>query len=84
MLKNIIKETRCFLEEMPKDTMMTGKYHAKMVHVSAGIVTTTQTGLGMKVKVTDPNGKMVMDRMYGHKGISFKSIQLTIFNIYII
>jgi len=62
------KETRCFLEEMPKETMMTAKYHAKMVHVGAGIITTTNAGLGMKVKVTDPNGKLVMDRMYGHKG----------------
>ena len=48
--------------------MMTAKYHAKMVHVGAGIITTTNAGLGMKVKVTDPNGKLVMDRMYGHKG----------------
>ena len=56
---------------MPKDTMMTGKYHAKMVHVSAGIITTTASGLGMKVKVTDPEGKLIMDRMYGHKGTDF-------------
>ena len=56
---------------MPKDTMMTGKYHAKMVHVQAGIITTTASGLGMKVKVTDPEGKLIMDRMYGHKGTDF-------------
>lgn len=56
---------------MPKDTMMTGKYHAKMVHVQAGIITTTASGLGMKVKVTDPEGKLIMDRMYGHKGTGF-------------
>ena len=23
------RETRCFIEEMPNETMMTGKYHAK-------------------------------------------------------
>ena len=68
---DFFKETRCFLEEMPKDTMMTGKYHAKMVHVQAGIITTTASGLGMKVKVTDPEGKLIMDRMYGHKGTDF-------------
>ena len=62
---------------MPKDTMMTGKYHAKMVHVQAGIITTTASGLGMKVKVTDPEGKLIMDRMYGHKGTDFnKKTQL--------
>ena len=48
---------------------MTAKYHAKMVHTKAGIITTTNAGLGMKVKVTDPEGKLIMDRMYGHKGI---------------
>ena len=56
---------------MPKETMMTAKYHAKMVHTKAGIITTTNAGLGMKVKVTDPEGKLIMDRMYGHKGIVF-------------
>ena len=50
---------------------MTAKYHAKMVHTKAGIITTTNAGLGMKVKVTDPEGKLIMDRMYGHKGIVF-------------
>ena len=24
------RETRCFIEEMPNDTMMTGTYHAKV------------------------------------------------------
>ena len=56
--------------------MMTGKYHAKMVHVQAGIITTTASGLGMKVKVTDPEGKLIMDRMYGHKGTDLKKTQL--------
>ena len=63
---------------MPKDTMMTGKYHAKMVHVSAGIITTTASGLGMKVKVTDPEGKLIMDRMYGHKGTDFRKYQIVL------
>ena len=63
---------------MPKETMMTAKYHAKMVHTKAGIITTTNAGLGMKVKVTDPEGKLIMDRMYGHKGIVFFSHTLKI------
>ena len=62
------------MEEMPKETMMTAKYHAKMVHTKAGIITTTNAGLGMKVKVTDPEGKLIMDRMYGHKGNVFSHV----------
>ena len=58
--------------------MMTGKYHAKMVHVQAGIITTTASGLGMKVKVTDPEGKLIMDRMYGHKGTDFRKYQIVL------
>ena len=57
---------------------MTGKYHAKMVHVQAGIITTTASGLGMKVKVTDPEGKLIMDRMYGHKGADFRKLRIVI------
>jgi len=62
------KETRCFLEEMPKETLMTGKYHAKLVTVAAGIITDTPPGLGMLVKVIGPDGKVMLDKVYGSRG----------------
>ena len=67
-LENKILGNKMFLGDV-KETMMTAKYETKMVHVTAGIITTTNAGLGMKVKVTDPDGKLLMDRMYGHKGM---------------
>ena len=40
------------MEEMPKETMMTGKYHAKLVTMAVGIITDTDAGLGVLVKVS--------------------------------
>ena len=53
---------------MPKETMMTGKYHAKLVTMAVGIITDTDAGLGMLVKVYDPDKKIILDKVYGSRG----------------
>lgn len=64
------RETRCFLEELPKETMMTGKYKAHLITNLAGTQVTmdTQAGLGMLVKVSDSNNKIILNRTYGSRG----------------
>jgi len=74
-LKNFIifkiskgEKPRCFIEEMPSDTLMTASYHAMLVTPTIGIITDTKVGQSMMVKVTNPDGKTIMERTYGSKG----------------
>jgi hypothetical protein len=55
---------------MPKETMMTGKYHAKFLTEmgGTGIITDTAAGLGVLVKITDPGNKILMEKVYGSRG----------------
>ena len=53
---------------MPKETMMTGKYHAKIVSMQAGIITDTPAGLGVLIKITDPDNKVIVEKTYGSRG----------------
>nr|BAG57455.1 unnamed protein product [Homo sapiens] len=45
-------EKRCFIEEIPDETMVIGNYRT----------------LGMHVEVKDPDGKVVLSRQYGSEG----------------
>ncbi|CAG5105782.1 Oidioi.mRNA.OKI2018_I69.chr1.g2449.t1.cds [Oikopleura dioica] len=62
------EKPRCFLEEMPGDTLMTAQYHAMLVTPTIGIITDTKVGQSMMVKVTNPDGKTILERTYGSKG----------------
>ena len=53
---------------MPSDTLMTASYHAMLVTPTIGIITDTKVGQSMMVKVTNPDGKTIMERTYGSKG----------------
>jgi hypothetical protein len=72
MLTIYPQETRCFLEEMPKETMMTANYHAMMLSNFKGmdtdILQDTTAGLGVQIKITDPDNKIILERTYGSRG----------------
>jgi p24 family protein alpha len=61
-------ETKCFIEEVPDQTLVVGKYRVEIFDKSQNQFVPTVTGLGMHVEVKDPEGKMVMSRAYSAEG----------------
>eukprot|EP01112_Ceratiomyxa_fruticulosa_P014173 TRINITY_DN403_c0_g2_i9.p1 TRINITY_DN403_c0_g2~~TRINITY_DN403_c0_g2_i9.p1 ORF type:complete len:217 (-),score=44.77 TRINITY_DN403_c0_g2_i9:142-792(-) len=57
---------KCFLEEVPKDTLITGKYKVEDLNEVANI--NANSRLGLTVKVLDPEFNMIMDRSYPPEG----------------
>ncbi|XP_011838643.1 PREDICTED: transmembrane emp24 domain-containing protein 4 isoform X2 [Mandrillus leucophaeus] len=53
-------EKRCFIEEIPDETMMWDKQKE--------VFLPSTPGLGMHVEVKDPDGKVVLSRQYGSEG----------------
>lgn len=58
--------TKCFLEEVPKDTLMMGKFRLEDMNppqVYGGQPIT----LGVYVKVTDPNNEVILEKTYPYE-----------------
>eukprot|EP01111_Echinosteliopsis_oligospora_P018377 TRINITY_DN839_c0_g1_i1.p1 TRINITY_DN839_c0_g1~~TRINITY_DN839_c0_g1_i1.p1 ORF type:complete len:219 (+),score=47.65 TRINITY_DN839_c0_g1_i1:50-706(+) len=60
-------QTKCFLEEVPKDTLIMGKYHLEDMNPPQAY-NAQPTPLGLTIKVTDPEGSLVLDRSTGAEG----------------
>lgn len=56
--------TKCFLEEVPRDTLILGKFKLEDANPQQAYGGAAFT-LGVYVKVTDPNGESVLDKVYG-------------------
>jgi len=68
------KEKKCFIEEVPEDTMVTGKYKAQLYDPNTKSYQDSPSGMGMFVEVNDPNREIVLSRVYGSTGkFTFKS-----------
>uniref|UniRef100_G1MH92 Transmembrane p24 trafficking protein 4 n=2 Tax=Ailuropoda melanoleuca TaxID=9646 RepID=G1MH92_AILME len=61
-------EKRCFIEEIPDETMVIGKYRTQMWDKQKEVFLPSTPGLGMHVEVKDPEGKVVLSRQYGSEG----------------
>uniref|UniRef100_A0A8C0D817 Transmembrane p24 trafficking protein 4 n=1 Tax=Balaenoptera musculus TaxID=9771 RepID=A0A8C0D817_BALMU len=61
-------EKRCFIEEIPDETMVIGNYRTQMWDKQKEIFLPSTPGLGMHVEVKDPEGKVVLSRQYGSEG----------------
>ncbi|XP_061177842.1 transmembrane emp24 domain-containing protein eca-like isoform X2 [Saccostrea echinata] len=57
-------EKKCFIEEIPDETMVVGHYKVEMFDRNVNDYVPTVYGLGMHVEVTDPEDKTVMSRDY--------------------
>lgn len=62
------KETKCFIEELPEETMVVGKYKTELIDEKANTKSKSKPGLGMHVEVKDPNNKVMLARDYGADG----------------
>jgi len=62
------KETKCFIEELPDDTIVHGKYRTQVKNKDSDTFEKTAPGMGMHVEVKDPEKKVVLARDYGAEG----------------
>uniref|UniRef100_A0A5S6Q2I2 GOLD domain-containing protein n=1 Tax=Trichuris muris TaxID=70415 RepID=A0A5S6Q2I2_TRIMR len=60
-------ERRCFVEEIPEQTMVTGVYRVS-VYDPKMKTHTMATGLGMHAEVVDPDGQIMLSRLYTSEG----------------
>ena len=61
-------EQKCFIEEVPAETMIVGKYKTELYEPTrAGWIPTTP-GIGMHVEVKNPQNKIILSRQYAAEG----------------
>ena len=65
------KEKKCFIEELPEDTIVTGKYKAQLWDKRSNKFLDSTPGMGMHVEVRSPNRKVVLSKSYGAEGAFF-------------
>uniref|UniRef100_A0A8B9PGJ5 Transmembrane p24 trafficking protein 4 n=1 Tax=Apteryx owenii TaxID=8824 RepID=A0A8B9PGJ5_APTOW len=61
-------EKRCFIEEIPDETMVIGNYRTQLWDKQSESFLPSTPGLGMHVEVKDPDGKVILSRQYGSEG----------------
>ncbi|OQV24512.1 Transmembrane emp24 domain-containing protein 9 [Hypsibius exemplaris] len=61
-------EKKCFLEEIPDETMVVGKYKVEFHDINMNQYVHVPPGMGMLVEVKDPDQKIIMSRAYGAEG----------------
>lgn len=60
-------ETKCFIEEVPDETMIVGKYKTQAQNPD-GSYMQSSPGFGIHVEVTDPNDDLIMSKDYEAEG----------------
>jgi len=65
-----IKETerKCFIEEVPDETLVVGKYKVQIFNKETNDYVATPHGIGMHVEVKDPETKVLMSKLYSSEG----------------
>ncbi|KAE8614956.1 hypothetical protein XENTR_v10008366 [Xenopus tropicalis] len=61
-------EKKCFIEEIPDETMVVGNYRTQMFDKQREDYLPATPGLGMFVEVKDPDDKVILSRQYGSEG----------------
>merc|ERR1711990_370317 len=68
------KEKKCFIEELPEDTICSGNYKAEIFDEESNSFIESPQGMGMLVEILNPDKEMMLSRTYGSSGkFSFKS-----------
>ncbi|KAL7677494.1 hypothetical protein ACOME3_003732 [Neoechinorhynchus agilis] len=65
-----IRETdeKCFIEEIPEDTQVVGKYRLQMADPQSRTFVDGDTKFGIFVQVRDPDNKEMMNKLYTSSG----------------
>ncbi|CAG5134664.1 unnamed protein product [Candidula unifasciata] len=61
-------EKKCFIEEIPDETMVVGNYKVEMFDKNSNSFIPTVYGLGMHVECRDPDDRVVLSRTYAAEG----------------
>ncbi|XP_050396748.1 transmembrane emp24 domain-containing protein eca isoform X2 [Patella vulgata] len=61
-------QKKCFIEEIPDETMVVGKYKVQAFDPSVKDYMPSAPGIGMLVEVRDPEDKIIMSRTYAAEG----------------
>ena len=65
-----ISETsrKCFIEEIPDETMVMGKYKTQAFDDSIQDFLPSSPGIGMHVEIKDPNDRVILSKYYSAEG----------------
>ncbi|XP_045190802.1 transmembrane emp24 domain-containing protein 4-like isoform X1 [Mercenaria mercenaria] len=61
-------EKKCFIEEIPDETMVVGRYKVQIFDKNVNDYVPTVQGLGMHVEIKDTDSKIVLSRTYASEG----------------
>lgn len=64
-------EKKCFVEEIPNETMVTAKYRVQLYDDISRDYMPASPGIGMQVEVLDPDKKYVLSKFYASEGRFF-------------
>ncbi|NXU54788.1 TMD11 protein, partial [Turnix velox] len=68
------REEKCIIEDIPKDTLVFGKYKIQSWDIHKQEFLESAPGLGMFVTVTTPSSEVLLSKLYGPQGtFSFTS-----------
>lgn len=67
-------ERKCFIEEIPDETLVIGKYKVELFDPNSNSYLPSTPGIGMHVEVKDPDEKIILSKLYTSEGrFSFTS-----------
>ena len=61
-------ERKCFIEEIPDETMVTGNYKVQLYDPRTNGFAPSSPGIGMHVEVRDPDDKIILSKVYSTEG----------------
>lgn len=61
-------ERKCFIEEIPNETMVTCKYRTQLYDDTTSEYMPASPGIGMHVEVGDPEQKVILSKFYSSEG----------------
>jgi len=64
-------EKKCFVEEIPQETMVTAKYRIQLYDEIDNEFMPASPGIGVQVEVLDPNKKYILSKFYASEGRFF-------------
>ncbi|KAF7490607.1 Transmembrane emp24 domain-containing protein eca [Sarcoptes scabiei] len=67
-------ERKCFIEEVPDETLVVGNYKCQLFDPNTGGFMPSSPGIGMHVEIRDPEEKVILSKVYSSEGrFSFTS-----------
>jgi len=61
-------ERKCFIEEVPDETLVVGKYKVQVFDKESNDYLPTTQGIGMHVEIKDPDQKVILSKLYSAEG----------------